>query len=364
MTLRWITLAAMTLACALVSPAAHAASPDYCAPTEGVDPLQLLRQTSLDLRGRVPSYDEYEQVRDADDPQAAADALVDQMLESDEYLEQIREYHQALLWGTLDSTILSTVFAAHRSLRPNGAGNWRLPNSRRVYRGDVIDCLNQEQTEFDAQGRPIPIETYASPLCQGGTCRREGYVRVNPYWDPGSEIRVCAYDAQQAELGVAGVACGSYHVNDRECGCGPDLQWCGPENLGGPNEIIRESLAQEPARIFEWVVSRRRSYLDAFVTDRTFMNGPVAHYYRNNTGTNTITQGGAVAYEPAMGEIPDIPWSDVDTWMPVQRQGPHAGAFTTLGYLIRFASNRSRANRFYTAFYCDPFVPSEDGLPP
>lgn len=365
MTKRWMTLAAIALATSLSHPASvDAASPDYCAPTEEIDPLQLLRQTSLDLRGRVPSFEEYEWVRSADDPQAAVETLVDEMLRSEEYFATIREYHQALVWGTLDSSILTSLFAPRNRLRPNGAGNWRDGGSRRTYRNGLYDCLDQEQTEFDAQGRPVPIQTFDDPDCTGGTCQREGYVWVSPYWDPEDPIRVCAYDAQEFETGVSGLSCSDYHGNDRECGCGPNLQWCGPENTGEETNIIRDSLAEEPARIFEWVVRERYSYLEAFSTERTFMNGPVAHFYRHNAGTDTLERGGAVAYDPAIEGLPQIAWTDHDTWLPVHRQGPHAGAFTTLGYLVRFASNRSRANRFYTAFYCDPFVPSEDGLPP
>lgn len=364
MSMRWMTLAAISLAASLGLPATvEAASPDYCAPTDDLDPLQLLRQTSLDLRGRVPTFEEYEWVRSADDPQAAVETLVDEMLGSEEYFDEVRSYHQALVWGTLDASILNSLFAPRNRLQANGAGNWRDPGSRQTYRNGLYDCVDQEQTEFDAQGRPVPITTVDDPTCTGGTCNREGYVWVNPYWAPDTQIKVCAYDAQEFATGVSGVSCAVYHGNDRECGCGPDLRWCGP-NTGEANEVIRDSLAEEPARIFEWVVRERYSYLEAFSTERTFMNGPVAHFYRHNAGTDTLERASAVAYDPAIESIPEVPWTDTETWVPVHRQGPHAGAFTTLGYLIRFASNRSRANRFYTAFYCDPFVPSEDGLPP
>lgn len=358
---------AVVLASFIAAPApAHAASPTHCAPSVDLDPLQLLRQVSLDLRGRVPSYEEYEWVRGAEDPALAAEGLIDEMLESEDYLTTVREYHQALLWGTLDRTLVPSMFAAQRGLAPNGAGNWRLGNMRRVYRGDNIDCLNQPQIQFDAQGRPVPLETYADPACSGGTCRREGFVMVEPYWAPGTEIKVCAYDAQEAAVGQNGVACSLYHTNDQLCGCGPGLTHCGPDNVGTANQLVRDALAEEPARIFQWVVQEGRSYLEAFTTDTTFVNGPVAHYYRHNTGTTAITLGGAVAYDPAIdpAALPELPYDDVDTWVPVERQGAHAGAFTTLGYLVRFASNRARANRFHTAFYCDPFVPQQDGLPP
>ena len=49
-----------------------------------------------------------------------------------------------------------------------------------------------------------------------------------------------------------------------------------------------------------------------------------------------------------MNGLPALPFTDTETWVPFEREGVHAGAFTTLSYLVRFASNRARANRFYT----------------
>lgn len=361
--MRRSTLAALAfLALGLAVSPARAASPDQCAPTLDMDPLQLLRQVSLDLRGHVPTYEEYEWVRGADDPSAVAEQLIGEMLESDAYFEQVRAYHQALTWGTLDNTIVNIIYPSRRRLVRGGNQIWRLPAMRRQYRGDVIDCLNQEQTEFDAQGRPVPISTYDDPVCTGGTCEREGFVWVSPYWAPQTEVKVCAFDAQAVAQSSSGVECRTNTANT-ECGCGPELVWCGPGNTEA-NTLVRDSLAQEPSRIFEWVVREGRNYLEAFVTDTTFMNGPVAHYYRHTTEAASLAQGGATAYDVQIDDVPSLPYEDVDTWLPVQRGEAHAGAFTTLGYMVRFASNRSRANRFATAFYCEPFVPSEDGLPP
>lgn len=284
------------------------------------------------------------------------------MLESEDYFEQVRQYHQALTWGTLDGTIVNIIYPSRRRLSLTGTQIWRLAAMRRLYRGDNIDCLDQEQTEFGADGRPVPITTYDDPLCTGGTCQQEGFVWVNPYWAPETEVKVCAFDAQQVAQSSNGTVCQSNTANI-ECGCGPELTWCGPGQTEA-NILVRESLAQEPSRIFEWVVREGRSYLEAFVTDTTFMNGPVAHYYRHATDASNLVQGGVTAYDVQTDNVPALPYEDVDTWVPVERRGVHSGAFTTLGYLVRFASNRSRANRFATAFYCEPFVPSEEGLPP
>ena len=349
-------------------PGAASAEPGACAPTQSVDPLRLLRQASLDLRGSIPTFDEYQAVKSADDPAAEVDARIDGMLVSDAYFDNVREYHRNLMWSSMDDAVVDRVLHPGRRLtRTNNTELWRVPAAGRWFRGaNNVTCLNQEQTEFDAQGRPIPIQTYADINCNGpgagGVCSREGYVMVEPYWAPGTEVKVCAFDAQAFELGASGDACAAYHPNDAGCGCGPNLQWCGRVQDEYKDDF-RDVLAEEPLRIFENVVRADLPYVEAFTTDLTWMNGTLTHYYRHLVGMLNQNQGGA-AYDTAMGELPDLAYGEDDVWVPVDREGAHAGVLTTYGFLGRFASNRGRANRFFTAFYCAPFVPPEDGLPP
>ena len=345
---------------------AHAGD-DECAPTREVDPLRLLRQASLDLRGTIPTFDEYEAVRDAADPAAEAEQRIDDMLASEAWYGQVREYHRGLLWSSIDESILDNIFQPGRRIRVTGQGLWRVPPAGRWFRGsNTVVCLDEEQTEFDADGRPVPMNTYEDPVCDGpgadGTCTQEGFVWVEPYWAPGTEVKVCAFDAQTFALGENGVPCADYHTNDTWCGCGENLELCGPDQ-DGADVPFRDALAEEPLRIFENVVRADLPYVEAFTTDLTWMNGTLTHYYRHLVGMLNQNQGGA-AYDTAMGELPDLAYGEDDVWVPVDREGAHAGVLTTYGFLGRFASNRGRANRFFTAFYCDPFVPPEDGLPP
>lgn len=354
----------MLVVATLVSPAvAHAESPQFCAPTAEIDPLRLLRQTSLDLRGVAPSYDELVRVRDADDKAEEVEAVIAEMMLSDAYFEQVREHHRDLLWGSLEPTILTSPYPTQRRIAAMSNGIYRVANLEREYRGlrDLV-CVDQEQTEFDAQGRPIPIQTPSNPNCTGGVCRIEGWVRVNPYWAPDTEIRVCAFDAQTAMVGESNQACDAYHINDSRCGCGPNLQWCGTDNTA-VSERFRDALAEEPLRIFERVVREHRPYFEAFTTTQSEANGAVAHYYRHLSGTTTVDMPTGVSHDTATIEVPEIPY-ELDEWLPMQRSEVHAGVLTTMAYLVRFASNRARANQFYSEFLCDPFVPSEDGLPP
>jgi hypothetical protein len=49
--------------------------------------------------------------------------------------------------------------------------------------------------------------------------------------------------------------------------------------------------------------------------------------------------------------------------VPVTQQGRIAGILTSPFYLVKYSSNRGRANRFYNAFLCSYFQASAAGLP-
>jgi len=339
---------------------AQEATPETCAPNETTDDHRLLRQLTLDLYGRIPSYEELQAFEGVDD------ALVEEMLTSEEFFATVRRYHRKLVWGSLDG--ITDLAASRRRLRRTG-DRWHLPNARRTYRGNnTVSCLNQLQTEFDAEGRPIPIQTLTTApgggTCDGGECRREGYVMVRPYWDPDVEIKVCAYDAQALPTSANGNTCADSANTHRDCGCGPQMRYCIPRGgqYNGVYTRMLDALADEPARIFEWVAREGRSYFEAFTTERTFVNGATSHFYRFAKGAPSLENNAAVVYETQMGDVPAVDFAS-DEWVPVDRGEVHAGALTTFGYLQRFASNRSRANRFYTAFRCQPFLPSAEGLP-
>jgi len=60
--------------------------------------------------------------------------------------------------------------------------------------------------------------------------------------------------------------------------------------------------------------------------------------------------------------LPDLAYTEVDTWVPVELPPFHAGVFTSPAYLLRFTVNRRRARQFYETFLCQPFVPPNTGL--
>lgn len=355
---------ALAVSLLVLSMTASAQSPEECAPTDSIDHLRLLRQASLDIRSRAPSYDEIVALRDASDREAALQSAVASMFEEEAYFDQVRRTFQIQLWSSLDAVDL-LIAGQNRLAYISSTQMYYQNNSRRKYRGDnQYTCLDQLQTEYDAQGRPVPIQTVADGDCRDvgygeGTCVQEGYEMVTPFWDPSVQIKVCAFDAQAFTTGIDGGDCDIYNTNDRGCGCGPNLRRCMRENETGD---IRRALEEEPARIFEHIVRNDMPFTDAFTTRTSFVNGRSTHMYEYMDGYTGVTQTGPIVFDPQMPTLPDIPYTD-QGWRQIERGPAHAGVLTTMSYLLRFASNRARANRFYTAFLCDPFVPSADGLP-
>jgi len=62
-------------------------------------------------------------------------------------------------------------------------------------------------------------------------------------------------------------------------------------------------------------------------------------------------------------QLPELAYTDVDTWHPILLGPEHAGLLTSPAFLLRFQTGRARANRFYNAFMCQPFQPPSAGLP-
>lgn len=377
------------------------AQPDdrECAPNERVDTLRFARQVSLDVRGHVPDVEELEALRDAPDPDQALQKMLDTWLESDAFFEQVRRHHEILFWSSLEGLQQVTHEdlhlgghpyrylnfddetdeerrarkAAHQDILARWGGWPRTVRGRGITQNHNF-CLAVEQTEFDAEGRPVPMETYrcvdraANPTEAAttdvgygeGVCVKEGFVYVEPYWAPGTTVKVCAFDAMAFELDRDGERCDGTQGQNPDCGCGPRLQYC---NAAVPDEAFRASLAEEPGRIVEQVIRQRRPYHEAFTQRDTIVNGALAHYYHyfaNHDFRSLGFDSRWVVSDPAASP-PSLPFDA--PWQTMPRDEVHAGALTTAGYLLRIGSNRGRANRFYTAFLCDPFVPSEEGIP-
>jgi hypothetical protein len=319
----------------------------WCA-SDPVDRYQLLRRWSLDLRQRAPSPAEYAALA-AD--QGPVEAHADAMLASAEFSAALRAYHRDLLWPSLSNAL---VFNAIAQLTRAGDRWFNDTDERNVAyrRGPTgTPCADREQHEFDADGAPVP-----------GPDGRDGWVWVEPYWAPGTRLKVCAYEAQPRltaeETDASGrtwtVPC---HVTggyvSRRCGCGPALAFC---NAGPTRGLIRDGFVEQLLRLVDDVVQHDRPYTELLTTRAVEVNGPVSHYLRWQWGF-----AADVLMVPDWTP-PDVPFTEARTWVRAERGPAHAGLLTLPAYLLKFQTNRSRANRFHNAFLCQPFQPPPGGL--
>lgn len=354
-----------------------------CTAAQPMTGNRLLRRLSLDLRARVPTIDEIEVQRGVAE---VDEAKIETYLRSPEFTQVMRRYHASLLWPNIDQVelvpdthelfpyelapgdpvYLSAVRAVFTRAAP-GAGNLYVP------------CKN-EPAQFDQNGDLI-----VEPLMMGEEIvgYQEGYVMVEPYWAPGTQVKVCALDALSQETapvcpgpvdrypfaqpicdnlqGIADqlqtpfsgteVSCsGPLAILAPGCGCGENLRHC---QSPGTGVQIRNALLEQMGRIVDRVIENDRPYQEILTDPVMEMNGPVSHYLRYQSRLNFDLMADVDDTLP----VPDIAYTDT-AWRPVTRTGRHAGVLTTPGYLLRFTTNRGRAHRYYNAFECGAFIPS------
>ena len=195
-------------------------SSDECRPEiPRLDRDAYLRVVSLDLRGVSATVEEHESIAIGT---GVPDALVDEWLASEEFAARAVRRHRSLLWPAIDNVRLVHF---RRRLSTTGSAT---DGSLRYYRTGIardirvgnVPCANRAAT-FDSSGRPVfTVDTVTGN-------RVEGWVEVEPYWAPGTTIKVCAADAREVAVSGSGRDCSSREsVSDPDCGCGPDLAWC------------------------------------------------------------------------------------------------------------------------------------------
>src|SRR3954463_3245729 len=77
-----------------------AGAADVCVPGDALDKYQYLRRLSLDLRGRVPTVEEYEALDTVGD---VPRLLIQTWLATDDFRLAMRRYHEAMLWPNLSN---------------------------------------------------------------------------------------------------------------------------------------------------------------------------------------------------------------------------------------------------------------------
>ncbi len=311
-----------------------------------------LRALSLDLRGIVPSAEEYAAL---DASGEIPDSLIQSWLETPEFTDQVVRHHRALLTPNVaDIRLLSN---RQRLIEDETTGIWYRYLVAPNYRGGPVSCGDFEAT-WDGDGNLI-LDQDASGYTQ------EGWTWVSPYWDPQNPIKVCAYEAQEDKVSPWGTECDTYDGRfDPYCGCGPNLAWCDTpwlgHNGGNPRPPVSVSIVGDIEHRIAAVIQSDSSYLDILTGRTMYVNGPLAHFYRYQTKVPAHVRFNEVPVDPDL--LPDIPFSAEDTWLPVEVGDEHAGILTSTFYLMKFQTRRGRANRFYNAFLCQPFQPPDGGI--
>ena len=327
---------------------------------------RLLRRLSIDLRGTVPDVAEYDAVAGK---ASLPDEVIQGYLDSDEFRIQMRRYHEDLLW-TNPSAVLGEVGFALSSATIGTAGTVYFVSSttkRKLFRGGdgTHNCQDKPQSAlgYDANGMPI-----AEPMGVDGTGPyfAEGWVAVHPYWDanPGASIKVCAFDAQETEtytLPAGNVDAGTHTCDDlfavskaASCGCGPNLTYC--MLTSAVQSTVLSSMREQLLRLVDDHTSGALPYSELLTTKRSWINGPLVHYFTYLAPRQSLarTQNW---HSAADGPLPAMPFIEKDKWVEVKREDPHSGILTLPAYLLRFQTNRGRANRYRIAFEGQYFEP-------
>ncbi len=337
---------------------------EVCAPKGFQPELQYLRRLSLDLRGTLPSVAEMQTVIKEG---KVTTKTLSAMINSDALQTQLKAYHRDLLWQNINNIRLANV--AWRLVGNGTSVPYYIASQgrKRRYRGQNVRCLNEPATYNKDGSIKTKDGIYKGPDGKDYPVKQEGYVKIRPYWNATKEVKVCAFDAS-ATLSIP-----SYDGSGRtfdcsksaylspkngRCGCGPNLRWCMTSTV--QREILN-SLTEQTQRFVSDIVKNHKPYTQVLVGKEIELNGPISHYFRYQTAA-----AGNLTYATPVQNysIPTIPYHEKKTWKKVMRTNLHAGLLTMPLYLLKFSSNRGRANRFYNAFLCTHFQAPPGGLPP
>jgi len=330
-----------------------------CRPDEPrMDKFAYLRALSLDIRGDVPTYEEYAEL--AKNYSDVPDAWIENWLSSEAFVERAVRAHRSLVWNNLEAVRLGNYRQNFRRIRASdNSFVYYRDRQAAVYRHvNRPPCDVDRPVEYDSAGR---ITTWAKDFVRNGetyTAQVEGYVMVSPYWAPNTSIRVCAFDAQLGDVSASGSDCRTNGgFNDAGCGCGENLNLC---RYGSNVYSERASLERDVELRIADVIRNNRPYTEMFTSRKAYVNGPLVHFLKYHIGFTSGTSLEPLPFDEA--NLPDIPFTDYNYYQ-IDLPAEHAGILTSPSFLLRFQTNRARANRFFDAFMCSPPSPPSGGLP-
>jgi hypothetical protein len=193
---------------------------------------------------------------------------------------------------------------------------------------------------------------------QRGCVQREGYVMATaPFFDTSGQAQVaaCALEAQDRPANpVTLESCETGRfIGDRSCGCGAGFRRC-ESGDGRVHQSRLNAFNAELELITDSVVRRNEPYFNILTTRRSFVNGTLSAFYRDNQGVSVFNN----LTTPQDREVmPNVPFTEENNWVEYTRGPQHSGVLTTPVFLYRYPTHRARTNVFYEALLCKTFVP-------
>lgn len=330
-----------------------------------------LRAISLDIRGKLPSFEELQDLKAifesrVSELQAELEttvlseeqvlALEEELLESTiedwlhtpDFAKQATRLYHGVLWNNISNL---NLYNNRVMLGPTNAIYWRNDAST-MYRGARVRCAD-EPAQFDENGDIITKNVGGNQL--------EGWVEVNPYWAPNTLVKVCAFDAQATTFTDDGKDCRTLagQQQSTQCGCGPNLMYCATNEV--KNQVLKDFAKSLDLAIEKVFSAQDHHFLDLLDHQTMFINGPLGYFFKHHVGLSRYTQAPSIVSPNAINTT--IPYTAVDQWYEVGLPAYYSGVLTHPAFLLRFQTNRARGSRFYDAFLCSPFQPPEGGLP-
>lgn len=208
------------------------------------------------------------------------------------------------------------------------------------------------------------------------------------------EIRVCKEEAGTAASAISDldktkqVSCTTgYGVAvSQGCGCGPGLEMCMPAAyfssaqpratfLSSRNVLLGVDdptdqqgfeyrtwqmlwMAQEPQVFLRNLFAEDRDFREVVTGRHTYVNGPLAQFYRFSARANWNDPELGQPPLPAPEALPsDLLPHDVMTWKKVADRGPNAAGLLTMPlFLFKNSTRRARGHVVYNMFLCRDFV--------
>lgn len=250
---------------------------------------------------------------------------------------------------------------------------------------EIRVCREEAQTA--AQGAPF-VRTTAVPAPLTGCSRR--LVGV-----PNTNADAMALSGQMLSCDTQT----GFNLST-ECGCGPGLERCLPgaavnnltagalvdsatrapigienafENRGvNPSDWMLLWFSQEASHFIDAVFQADRDVRDLVRARDTYVNGPLATFYRSEQGQNCCTtnhlkfsySNPTQLFNPANVPATLLP-HDVERWARVTDRGALASGLLTMPiFLTKYGTRRARAHVLYQAFMCKEFVAPNVALMP